>query len=82
MRTDNWDRTISASRSNSMTTLILALRHAILMRCQGKPLSDCEGVGYGNMPYAKQRPERSRGPQFARGSAGHPDGEFDVFTGT
>jgi phage terminase large subunit-like protein len=60
--------------------LVSALRYAIMMRRQGKPLSDCEGVGYGNMPYAAQRAQR-REPQFARGSAGHPDGEFDVFTG-
>lgn len=35
-------------------------------------------LGYGNMPYARQRAERSR-PQFARGTANHPDGDFDVF---
>jgi hypothetical protein len=50
--------------------LISALRHAILMRRQGKPLSDCEGVGYGNMPYAKQRPERSRGPNLPAAAPG------------
>ena len=37
------------------------------MRRGGKPLSECQGVGYGNMPYANQRPERSgQAPQFAR----------------
>ncbi len=61
--------------------LVSALRYAIMMRRQGKPLSDCEGIGFGNMPYSHQRAER-RETQFARGSAGHPDGEFDVFTGT
>jgi phage terminase large subunit-like protein len=62
--------------------LVSALRYAIMMRRNGRALSECEGVGYGNMPYARQRPERSRGPQFARGTQGHADGEFDVFTGT
>jgi Terminase RNaseH-like domain len=60
--------------------LISAKRYAIMMRRQGKPLTECDGIGYGNMPYARQHAERS-GSQFARGTAGHPDGEFNVFTG-
>jgi hypothetical protein len=62
--------------------LISALRYGIMMRRQGKPLTECDGIGYGNMPYAMRRPERSRGQQYARGSANHPDGDFDAFTGT
>ena len=63
--------------------LISAMRYAIMMRRHGKPLSACEGVGYGNMPYAMQRPERNgnRATQFARGTPNHPDGDFDIFTG-
>jgi hypothetical protein len=29
-----------------------------------------------------RRPERSRGQQYARGTANHPDGDGDAFTGT
>ena len=36
-------------------------------------VSDCDGIGYGPMPFAAQR--RSSGPQIAEGS------DFDVFTG-
>jgi phage terminase large subunit-like protein len=61
--------------------LISALRYAIMMRRQGKSLSSCDGVGYGNMPYARQHAERSGGSQFARGTPSHPGGDFDVFTG-
>jgi hypothetical protein len=35
--------------------LICALRYAIMMKRSGKPLAECEGVGYGAMPYAGQR---------------------------
>jgi hypothetical protein len=61
--------------------LISALRYAIMMRRQGKPLSECEGIGFSNLPYARQRADSSRATQFARGTANHPDGDFDVFTG-
>jgi phage terminase large subunit-like protein len=60
--------------------MVSALRYAIMMRRHGKSLSACEGVGFGNMPYARQHAER-RGSQFARGTPNHPDGDFDVFTG-
>jgi phage terminase large subunit-like protein len=53
--------------------LVSALRYAIMMRRNGKALSDCEGIGYGNMPYAGQRRDRSAGPQIAR------DVNFDPF---
>jgi hypothetical protein len=62
--------------------LVSAVRYGIMMRRQGKPLTECEGVGYGNMPYAMRRPERAHGSQYAIGTANHPGGDFDVFTGT
>jgi hypothetical protein len=46
--------------------LVSALRYGIMMRRGGKPLSECQGVGYGNMPYANQRPERSGQPRNLR----------------
>jgi phage terminase large subunit-like protein len=62
--------------------LVSAVRYAIMMRRQGKPLSECEGIGYGNMPYAMRRAERAHGNQYAIGTANHPGGDFDAFTGT
>ena len=48
--------------------LVSALRYAIMMRRSGKPLNDCEGIGYGAMPYARQRrSSSSREPQIADG---------------
>jgi hypothetical protein len=63
--------------------LVSAMRYAIMMRRSGRALSECEGIGYGNLPLAKQRAEgRRSGQQFARGTANHPDGDnFDIFTG-
>jgi phage terminase large subunit-like protein len=55
--------------------LVSALRYAIMMRRSGKALSECDGVGYGNMPYAGQR-RASSGQQYARGL------DFDVFSTT
>jgi len=55
--------------------LVSALRYAIMMRRNGRPLSDCDGVGYGSMPLAGQRRDRSREPQIASGV------DFDVFSG-
>jgi phage terminase large subunit-like protein len=54
--------------------LISALRYAIMMRRQGKPLSECDGVGHGSLPYANQR-RQSSGPRIADGV------DFDVFEG-
>jgi len=59
--------------------LVSALRYAIMMRRHGKALSACDGIGFGNMPYAGQRRERSGEQQFARGTPLHPDGEYDIF---
>jgi phage terminase large subunit-like protein len=54
--------------------LVCALRYAVMMRRSGRPLSDCDGIGYGPMPWAAQR--RSGGEQqIARGV------DFDVFSG-
>jgi phage terminase large subunit-like protein len=62
--------------------LISGLRYGIMMRRQGKPLTECEGIGHGNLPYAMRRPERSRGQQYARGTANHPDGDMNAFDGS
>jgi hypothetical protein len=57
------------------------MRYAIMMRRSGKALSDCEGIGYGAMPYAGQRRDRSSEQRYARGTPNHPDGDFDIWTG-
>jgi phage terminase large subunit-like protein len=46
--------------------LISALRYAVMMRRNGRLLRDCDGVGYGAMPYAAQRRQNSE-PQIADG---------------
>jgi hypothetical protein len=46
--------------------LVSAFRYTMMMRRQGRTRSECEGVGFGNMPFAGQRRERSEG-QSARG---------------
>jgi hypothetical protein len=35
--------------------LVSALRYAVMMRRSGKPRSECDGIGFGNMPFAGQR---------------------------
>lgn len=52
--------------------LVSALRYAVMMRRKGKPLSECDGIGYGGLPYAGQRRANS-GPQIAQGV------DFDPF---
>jgi hypothetical protein len=52
-----------------------------MMRRHGKVLSEWDGIGYGQLPYAAQKPQRSSQPQFARGSMNHPDGDIDPWTG-
>jgi phage terminase large subunit-like protein len=55
--------------------LVSALRYAIMMRRQGKMLSDCDGVGHGNLPFAAQR-------RNGAGDAAIADGvDFDLWTG-
>jgi phage terminase large subunit-like protein len=51
----------------SRDDLVCAFRYAVMMRRQGKALSECDGMGFGNMPYAGQRRDRSREPTMARG---------------
>jgi phage terminase large subunit-like protein len=53
--------------------LVSALRYAVMARRQGKPISDCDGVGYGNMPYAGQR-------RVPREPSVNND-NWDIFTG-
>jgi hypothetical protein len=55
--------------------LVSALRYAVMMRRSGKARDECDGVGFGNMPFAGQRADRSREPQLAKGL------DFDLFTG-
>lgn len=55
--------------------LVSALRYAIMMKRHGKPLAEYDGIGYGAMPYAGQRRDRSSEAEIARGV------DFDVFTG-
>jgi hypothetical protein len=45
---------------------ILALRYAIKMRRQGRTRSECNGVGFGTVPFAGQRRDLSE-RQVARG---------------
>jgi Terminase RNaseH-like domain len=61
--------------------LVSAVRYAVMMRRHGKLLNECEGIGYGPLPYARQRPENNRATQFARGPPNHPEGDMDVWTG-
>jgi predicted O-methyltransferase YrrM len=58
--------------------LVSAMRYAIMMKRSGKALSECAGIGYGNLPLARQVPEHGNRPgqqQFAKGT------DFDVFSG-
>jgi phage terminase large subunit-like protein len=62
--------------------LICALRYAVMSRRQGSPLTECAGIGYSNLPYARQNPGRGQREQYAIGTSNHPGGDFDAFTGT
>ncbi|MDH2400784.1 terminase family protein [Bradyrhizobium sp. SSUT18] len=55
--------------------LVSAMRYAVMMRRRGKPLSECDGVGYGGYSTTGQRQTLGNAPQIARGL------DFDVFTG-
>jgi hypothetical protein len=55
--------------------LVSAFRYAVMMRRSGRTRSECDGVGFGTMPFAGQRRERS-GPQLAKGL------DFDLFNTT
>ena len=45
----------------------------LMMRRNGRPRSDCDGVGFGSMPFAGQRRESTGQTQMAR------DVDFDLF---
>ena len=48
-----------------------------------KQIEMIPGVGYGNLPLARQVPAAARRrPRFARGTVNHTEGSFDPFTGT
>jgi hypothetical protein len=52
--------------------LVSALRYAVMMRRSGRTRSECDGVGYGNQPYA--------GQQHERGDQRHASGlDFNLF---
>jgi phage terminase large subunit-like protein len=56
--------------------LVSALRYGCMMRRLGKPRLECDGIGFGAMPYAGHRAEHSHSePQLARGL------DFDCWTG-
>ena len=59
-----------------MDHLIDAFRYALMMKRHGKPRRECDGIGYGNMPYAGQRRD-----DFSGGSGLAKGVDFDVFTG-
>lgn len=65
-----------------MDDLVAALRYSVMMRRSGKPLEQCRGIGFGNLPYAYQQSSRLTDPRqrFARGSASHPEGGYDLFS--
>jgi phage terminase large subunit-like protein len=52
--------------------MVSALRYAIMSRRRGRPMSECDGVGYGPMQFAGQR-SASREPRLAHGI------DFDLF---
>jgi phage terminase large subunit-like protein len=52
--------------------LVSAFRYAVMCRRQGRARSECDGVGFGAMPFAGQRRDRSEG-QYAKGL------DFNVF---
>jgi len=69
--------------------LISAVRYAFMMRRSGKLTDECEmygrapGVSDGSQYMPRPwRSDRRRESQFARGTPSHPDGSFDVFSGT
>jgi hypothetical protein len=54
--------------------LVAALRYAVMMRRSGRALSDCDGIGFGDMPFAGQR--REQGATIPVHGV-----DFDVFSG-
>jgi phage terminase large subunit-like protein len=62
--------------------LTSALRYALMMKKHGRPESEYAGIQFGTLPLAYQKPARDNDPsvRFARGSANHPDGAYDLWT--
>lgn len=60
-----------------------AARYAYVMRRFAKSMDECGGAVPGTATFSmwSRQEEHRRGPQFAKGSFNHPDGEYDVFTG-
>jgi phage terminase large subunit-like protein len=67
--------------------LISAVRYAFMMRRSGKVLDECDtygrapGVDGAQYDPRPPRPNRRSESKFAKGSANHPGGAYDVFTG-
>ena len=80
---EDWDRAVYEDfRINKgRDHLIDALRYAVMMRRAGKAKSECDGIGFGPLPYAGQHRASGAGSGFAIGTPNHPGGEFDLFTG-
>jgi hypothetical protein len=58
-----------------------AARYGYAMRRKFLTLEECGGHFPGRAGWAAGQQRRSRGPLFARGSANHADGSYDIFTG-
>ncbi len=52
-----------------------------MMRRQGKPLSDCDGIGFGNLPYMPRSVRNSVNKDSLAAPSNHPDGDINPFTG-
>jgi phage terminase large subunit-like protein len=65
--------------------VLAAGRYGMMMRRFFKPFDECDpwqtGGSTGGWPSGGVGRRGDSGPQFARGTAGHPDGEFDPFSG-
>lgn len=55
--------------SKQRDDLISALRYAVMSKHRGKPRWECDGIGFGQMPYAGHVPRSRSEPegQLARG---------------
>ena len=62
--------------------LTSALRYALMMKKYGKPKDEYAGIGFGNLPGSYQQPLSSTDSRrrFAKGSANHPGGAYDLFS--
>jgi phage terminase large subunit-like protein len=60
--------------------VLAAARYGMMMRRFFKPLDESGGGPVGVSWSSASR--RNREPQFAKGTPSHPDGDFDIFSGT